>query len=104
MTPAETLTAAAEKLRTLATEATHGPWWGDDLDEVQSPTGQVARAVGAAAYPKSRYIAAMHPGVGTALADWLESWTDIELAEDAALPEDARHALLVARQILGGDQ
>jgi hypothetical protein len=45
------------------------------------------------------YIAAMHPGVGRALADWLDSWTGIELSEGAALPEDASHALAVARAI-----
>ncbi|WP_432091059.1 hypothetical protein [Streptomyces sp. NRRL F-5630] len=87
MTPAETLASAADKLRTAC---------------AQARTWQLAHAVGAAAYPKSRYIAAMHPGVGTALAAWLESWTGIDLREDAALPEDARHALAVARQILGG--
>ncbi|MFI7656028.1 hypothetical protein ACIBX9_25445 [Streptomyces albidoflavus] len=47
------------------------------------------------------YIAAMHPGVGKALATWLESWTGIEVAEDGPLPDDLRHALTVARQILG---
>ncbi|MFE3049577.1 hypothetical protein ACFXIY_21295 [Streptomyces albidoflavus] len=101
MTPAETLTAAADRLRVAAQDVPAGPWWGDDLDEVQSPTGQVARAVGAAAYPKSRYIAAMHPGVGRALAAWLESWTGIDVAEDGPLAEELRHALTVARQILG---
>ncbi|MEV7034575.1 hypothetical protein AB0N99_30640 [Streptomyces sp. NPDC093272] len=32
---------------------------------------------------------------------WLDSWTGIELREDAALPEDAQHALAVARALNG---
>ncbi|WP_328313123.1 hypothetical protein OG432_24590 [Streptomyces sp. NBC_00442] len=35
------------------------------------------------------------------LANWLDSWTDIEVREDAAMPEDLRHALAVARLING---
>ena len=35
------------------------------------------------------------------LANWLDSWTGIDLREDAALPEDAQHALAVARAVLG---
>ena len=33
---------------------------------------------------------------------WLESWTGIDFREDAALPEDAQHALAVARALNGG--
>lgn len=32
---------------------------------------------------------------------WLDSWTGFDLREDAALPEDAQHALAVARAVLG---
>ncbi|AKZ60784.1 hypothetical protein SAM23877_p075 (plasmid) [Streptomyces ambofaciens ATCC 23877] len=35
---------------------------------------------------------------------WLASWEGVELREDAALPEDAQHALAVARAINGGAQ
>lgn len=35
---------------------------------------------------------------------WLASWEGIDLREDAALPEDAQHALAVARAITGGTQ
>lgn len=38
------------------------------------------------------------------LARWLESWTDIDFNERAAMPEDLRHALAVARAINGGEQ
>jgi hypothetical protein len=37
------------------------------------------------------------------LAAWLESWTGIDLDEAGSLPEDARHAIAVARAI-NGDQ
>jgi hypothetical protein len=33
------------------------------------------------------------------LADWLESWTGIDLYEAGSLPEDAKHALAVARAV-----
>ena len=42
------------------------------------------------------YIAALHPGVGTALADWLDS-----AAEDAEQIGPSPHALAVARAVLG---
>ncbi|MEU3220004.1 hypothetical protein [Streptomyces sp. NPDC006971] len=35
------------------------------------------------------------------IADWLDSWTGVDLSEHGPMPEDARHALAVARQILG---
>ncbi|MFD5294742.1 hypothetical protein ACFWJU_05995 [Streptomyces mutabilis] len=35
------------------------------------------------------------------VSSWLASWEGIDLCEDAALPEDARHALAVARAING---
>ncbi|MFJ4418243.1 hypothetical protein [Streptomyces sp. NPDC088925] len=123
MTPAETLTAAAEKLRAAAQDVPAGPWWGDDLDEVQSPTGQVARTVGAAAYPKSRCIALMHPGVGATLAELLEAiaqCADLSarffMAANGYAPTEEDYdreedhdrtvlaALAVARNLLGGDQ
>lgn len=34
-----------------------------------------------------------------ALAAWLDSWTDIDFNERAAMPEDLRHALAVARAV-----
>lgn len=36
------------------------------------------------------------------LAKWLISWGGIELEEGGPLPEDAQHALAVARAINGG--
>lgn len=45
------------------------------------------------------YIAATHPGVGAALADWLES-----AAVDAEQIGPDHRALAVARAIHGGEQ
>jgi hypothetical protein len=122
-TPADELRAAADRIRKLI-EAVPSKHWGDrpwhaeecsdtddmspcpcivaqgeyrDFDQPQTPPVQY---VADAETPEhAAYIAAMHPGVGGALADWLDSWTGVELREDAALPEDARHALAVARAI-----
>ncbi len=101
-TPADELATAAETLRTLAKSTTGNeqPW----RYAKSSPDSSVRTATGwEVAYGQDqanlRYIAAMHPGVGAALAAWLESWTGIEMYEAHALPEDARHALAVARQI-----
>ena len=103
-TPADELRAAATKLRELATAASSAPWtvntWGNvetaGLEEVAEVWPlQASPGVNAA------YIAAMGPNVGAALADWLDSWTGIDLYEAGSLPEDARHALAVARQING---
>ncbi|WP_405184225.1 hypothetical protein [Streptomyces albidoflavus] len=122
MTPSDTLRAAAERLRELATDATPGPWRNRDTHLGQyGYTATVLSGDGNTtqlrawlptmsqepwdetrnAWADSAYIAAMHPGVGNALAAWLESWTGIEVAEDGPLAEDLRHALTVARQILG---
>ncbi|MGW4505735.1 hypothetical protein ACWENO_13955 [Streptomyces sp. NPDC004436] len=103
MTPAETLMAAATLLRKRLEHATKGPWWGDDLDEVQSPAGQIARTLGTGGdgvypYPNSRYMALMHPGVGAALVRLLEQAADALTGCDVA---DDEPALAAARAILG---
>ncbi|MCX4885914.1 hypothetical protein [Streptomyces sp. NBC_00847] len=93
-TPADELRAAAEKLRTLATAATPGPWRdhdthlgqygyaatvlsgeGNDTDlrawlpsMSQTPWDETRNA-----WPDAAYIAAMHPSVGTELAKLLEA-------------------------------
>jgi len=107
--PADELRAAATALRTAADDAeaaSPGPWaitservirCGDDeasivADRSCADPGEDADLP---------YIALMHPGVGHALAQWLDSWTGIDLYEAGSLPEDARHALAVARAITG---
>lgn len=122
MTAAEELAAAAEKLRKLATNATPGPWRQHDTHLGQyGYTATVLSGEGndtdlrawlpsmshepwdetRNACPDAMYIAAMHPGVGVAIASWLDSWTGIDLYEAGSLPEDAKHALAVARAING---
>lgn len=103
--PAETLRAAAEELRTAATDARH------DLDNLQYwqgvtrlPNGGrwergITNALGGAA---GAYCAMLGPAVGLAVADWLESLTGVEIDEHGPLAEEYRHGLAVARTILGG--
>lgn len=110
-TPADELRQAADTLAKLTAAATNKPWRLYDRNYphlvLQGPADAPASeadgfistnlAVNEAA--DAAYIAAMHPGVGTALAAWLDSWTGIDLYEAGSLPEDAKHALAVARQI-----
>lgn len=101
--PADEIRTAAERLRTLATAATPGPWRQHDthlgqyghtatvlsgerndtelrawLPTMSQESWDETRNV----WADAAYIAAMHPGVGTALADWLE---DAAHAYDAAV-------------------
>jgi hypothetical protein len=126
-TPADELRTAASRLRQLADQATPAPWtwkrWHSDdcrtdcddptcfLLIVGSPHGPVGdadvdrdvfaveRSVQERGEGDAAYIAAMHPGVGLALADWLGS-----AAEDAEQIGADHRALTVARKILGGEQ
>jgi hypothetical protein len=80
-TAAELLQAAADKLRALATATTPGPWIAD----ASIPYGHRVGSVNDADWitwtgeygetgsdSDAAYIAAMHPLVGLAVADWLE--------------------------------
>ena len=108
-TPADELRTAADRLRKLldAPELTPGPWLSLDHGDrmlYDGPGAEDQPPIYVIDEPMSNganadYIEAMHPGVGAALADWLESWTGIDLYEAGSLPEDARHALAVARAI-----
>lgn len=109
---ADLLRRAAARLRAFATTATPGPWttgtgdygWTVDFGRgaagVDADDSEQARA-------DTAYIAAMHPGVGTALADWLDLEADVIDARAAdGDPEYATdtghdHAEILARQILG---
>jgi hypothetical protein len=131
-TPAEELRTAAARLRALLAdhELTAGPWLsmdnGDRLlrnqpgDEDQAPVYVVNEPMSNGA--NAAYVAAMHPGVGAALATWLgrvaHGWDSLTAAATAVLdpsnpahaeparllnegPYDAREALAVARLING---
>ncbi len=105
-TPADELRAAAEKLRKLAQAATPGPWeydpepygYGDDIYyDVDGDNG--GWAAHAESQPTAAYIAAMHPGVGLALAEWLEAEAaQAEFADGWESP----HSTTLARLINGG--
>lgn len=141
MNPAETLQAAADKLRALATAASTDPdgiptanwhtkprWPNDDdgsrylfgdhrtRDDGHVYSWPILNRGGSPQRPSymrsqhAEYAAAMGPGVGLALADWLEATAaDVARAEEQyrdrlAGESMAPHALAVARQILGGGQ
>lgn len=104
-TPADELRTAAEKIRRLAmgAPANNQPWRyakGLPSDSVRTATGwEVAYGD---APGDLQYIAAMHPGVGLALADWLDREADHRHAVDVGQPiPGGEHALAVARQLLG---
>lgn len=108
-TPTDELRAAAAKIRALAATATNGPWYqagiGDEGWTVASPNYFIADTEDS---EKGRadadWIAALHPGVGKALADWLDDEARrIACASSPAGQEIVgRRALAVARAILGG--
>ncbi|MEV7654608.1 hypothetical protein AB0O39_10600 [Streptomyces anulatus] len=111
--PADQLHAAAEKLRALLADLDdcRGPWYV--VNREQRPYPQridnigvpyvVASTTTDPSHPPTLadYICAMHPGVGLAVARWLESWSGVDLSEHGPMPEDAQHALAVVRQLLG---
>lgn len=109
------LSKAAETLRKRAEAATDGPWipFGTSIGVTVKGCTCAGTAPGYpqhesycgtdgpivdASEPDIAYIATMHPGVGLALADWLDdaaTW-----AEETGNVD--RHALTVARLINGG--
>lgn len=106
MTPADEMLAAADKIRHAADtahRASPSPWTVDDKEYVvRAADGMIVADRSCTDHPAERadlpYIAAMHPGVGAALADWLE-WQAAALDEGRIAIPDA--ALAVARQING---
>jgi hypothetical protein len=105
LTPAAELRAAAERLRQAATAATPGPWHvtvcgpNDDDAYVVSPSRPVVIAeepAGAGGQRDAAFIAAMHPGVALALAEWLEQTVRALEYWRTAIPDEA---LAVARSL-----
>ncbi|MFD3336119.1 hypothetical protein ACFWV1_26250 [Streptomyces sp. NPDC058700] len=109
--PADELRAAAEKLREHAHYATDGPWvatpdiliggWAVAQAPLKNPEGPYL-----ADFVRdwdARYIALMDPGVGHALADWLDHHAHILTAATQYDPDSnlARPALKVARALNG---
>lgn len=113
MSRAEELRAAAEQLRQDVHSALADsplPWFVDE-DVVRCGTeGSIVVDRSCEPYEVGDmpYIARMHPGVGAALADWLDVevtyLSDVEEQAQAGLAECLAHvhgALAVARAILG---
>lgn len=109
--PADQLRAAAARLRETAEVAqavSPATWQITDERVIRCGTGLIV-ADRSEADPSDDvdlpYIAAMHPGVGLALAGWFDA--EATRLESAIHPdrqaEYGRHALAVARQILGED-
>lgn len=119
--PTDELRTAAAKVRSLACSATEAPWtrWRDQehipgwdgflmIGDSAEPTEDNDGDPVAKVYAESdaSYIVVMHPGVGMALADWLDA-TAAALEKHAPAEWHARlepQALAVARQINGGAQ
>lgn len=118
MTPAEELQAAAALLRyRLVSAATEGPWYVVEYDHLLRKTYEFEAGLGTTPDDPdiaghgyegggftrlcdAQYVAAMHPGVGAALADWLH--TAAVNADVLTWPNQfIESALAVARQILG---
>lgn len=111
-TAADELRTAANKLLALTDAATPGPWatadgtipHGHRVGTVDK-TGWVAWT-GAITEERSEadaaFIAAMHPGVASAIAAWLqvEAFRVLHNGRNAI----THHALAVARAINGGEQ
>jgi hypothetical protein len=113
--PAETLRAAAEKLRTLANEATAGPWTATpryrkgtqivvqyDVRKPPLPGSNVPQEnhVHPSRAGDALYGVAMQPAVGLAIADWLDATAaDATPCRCVSCPTQA--ALALARVLLG---
>ena len=107
MSAADRFREAAALLRGLVEAATPGPWIAEYskksghcvIDaESQNALDSVVRATHFRDVGDAAYIATMHPGVGLALASWLDLAAD---DHDAGCTVDDR-ALWVADAILGG--
>lgn len=127
--PAATLRRAAEKIRKLAAQSTGAPWettWrgqeyhldgyrDGDLEPISEWTYAIATWEPEASEQRAEcdtanadYMAAMHPGVGLALAEWLDTVAR-HCADGYVCCDSGEHrcetvapALSVARAVLGG--
>lgn len=92
---AEQLRASAQRLRELAGAAYPGPWYFDEDGNLHDGGQDIAAPYKQA---NGEYIAAMHPGVALALADWLDAEAD-GLDEDGGTAMQD-HSLDLARLVL----
>lgn len=102
---AERLARAAQELRERAEAANEGPWsvdrgWGEGYS-VWAQGFNLGGGHGDLVKSDAAYIALMHPGLGLALADWLDNVSE----QHARWYDDGltRDALRVADVVLGGE-
>jgi hypothetical protein len=121
MSAAAELRKAAETLRALATAATHEPWthypdmWVDGTPVHRIGSNAAGSDVGITpredvhnGLADAAYIATMHPGVGLALADWLDRAAEKRargeelLGTDRFRTSEDSEPIALARLINGG--
>lgn len=104
--PAAEMRAAAQHVRALSAAAGPGPW--KDVPDVLIGGWAVARQDAGPEGPyladftrteHAQWVALMHPGIGVALAEWLD-----DAADGDEHDEHNPYALAVARALLGGAQ
>jgi hypothetical protein len=103
------LRKAAETLRERATAASKAPWSPEPLYDLSvwseaNDDCQIVSVGTSGSHDDLRYIATMHPGVGLALADWLDTRAELhELTARLEVPNlDNCPGLALARLINGG--
>jgi len=102
-TPAETIRAAATRLREAAEKATPGPWGAvEDYDGRYFVEGVAVMLADPDdpetwydAQPDAAYVALVNPVVGLAVADWLDA-----AASSSYFSSGTHRALAVARALL----
>lgn len=119
-TPASELRTAAEKIHHLAGVASAGPWRTTGVGDYGWTVSMPSSGLSIEAEDSEQgavdtdYIAAMHPGVGLAIADWLtreaDLWDLVETVKAEYSPKGLsvttplsthEQALAVARQLNG---
>lgn len=101
------LRSAAKTLRQRAEAATSSPWvksyWTDHAMEREPVVagGHGAYIVAKVAGGDAAYIATMHPGLGLALAAWLDVMARSAIGTSAGEVPYESHALRIADLILG---
>lgn len=115
-TAADELRAAAARLRQLVTFLgdCRGPWtvgtppsgYPQSISNVGVPycVADTHEDPSIPVFTIAPYIAAMHPGVGKALAELLETAADYVADDSPTHPTHLVRALDLARQINGGEQ
>lgn len=112
MTPSETLVAAADLIRDLATQANPGPWkWRDPGGRIKYALMADRQMVVPSAIPDvypsaadARWIAALSPALAPMIEKWLrETAADVDAYGEYWIdaPGHVRNALAFAKTILG---